>query len=63
LIQLITTGKVCVGALPAQAGLPFEVETEAQAERFVAKGYATLAGAPEEPQEEPVKPKRTKKGE
>jgi hypothetical protein len=62
LIQLITTGQACVGNLPAQAGLPFEVETEAQAERLIRKGYATLAGAPEEPHETPAKGKRKKEG-
>lgn len=62
MIQLISTGKACIGSLPAQAGLPFEVETEAQASRLIAKGYATEpTGAPEEPQETPQKPKRTKK--
>jgi hypothetical protein len=65
LIQLISTGKACIktaqGEVPASAGASFEVETQAQADRLIAKGYAEPAGASEEPQEPQKAGKRTKK--
>lgn len=43
-IRLCSTGRASItlrgGEVPAQAGVAFEVETEAQAERLVRKGYA-----------------------